>query len=220
MKIPIQNIYYLLCYAWNKLKEKDVVSVGVNNKEEVLDLFARILCTGISHLLTKGIDRGYVLYSEETYRIRGKVNFPLTLKKNFMIQPRIYCEFDELSHNILHNQILKATIKRLIRCEDLGSSNRDELRNIYHRFHAIDDINLNNRHFRRVQLNRNNRFYDFLLRICELIIDNLQITEDGDKSKFKDFFQDEKAMAILFEEFIRNFYKKEQTTYKVKRENI
>ena len=27
MNIPIQNIYYLLCYAWDKLEEKEVVDV-------------------------------------------------------------------------------------------------------------------------------------------------------------------------------------------------
>ena len=32
MKIPIQNIYYLLCYAWNKLDEKDIVDEDTVDK--------------------------------------------------------------------------------------------------------------------------------------------------------------------------------------------
>ncbi|GAG60746.1 unnamed protein product, partial [marine sediment metagenome] len=28
IQIPIHNIYYLLCYAWNKLDEKDIVDVS------------------------------------------------------------------------------------------------------------------------------------------------------------------------------------------------
>jgi 5-methylcytosine-specific restriction enzyme subunit McrC len=37
------------------------------------------------------------------------------------------CEFDELSYDILHNQILKATIRRLIRTEKLSRQIADEL---------------------------------------------------------------------------------------------
>lgn len=220
MQIPIQNIYYLLCYAWNKLEEKDIVSVSQTDKDKILDLFGKVLCNGIAHLLKKGLDRGYVLHKEETGRIRGKINFTTTLRKNFFNQPRIDCEYDELSHNILHNQILKSTVKILTRCEDLNTELREELKYIYHRFHEIEEIALSKRHFRLVQLNRNNYFYDFLLKICELLLDNLLITEKSGKSKFKDFLQDNRSMSSLFEEFVRSFYKREQDNYKVARENI
>jgi 5-methylcytosine-specific restriction enzyme subunit McrC len=219
MRIPIQNVYYLLCYAWNKLEEKDIVSVSQNDKDEIVDLFGKVLCNGISHLFKKGLDRGYVLHKEEIGRIRGKINFTTTLRKNFFKLPRIDCEYDELSHDILHNQILKSTVKMLIKCEELNKDIREDLKCIYHRFYGIEEITLSKRHFRLVQLNRNNYFYDFLLKICELLIDNLLPTEQGGKYKFKDFLQND-AMSSLFEEFVRNFYKKEQDNFKVTRENI
>ena len=31
MKIPIQNIYYLLCYAWDKLEEGEKNKVNKDN---------------------------------------------------------------------------------------------------------------------------------------------------------------------------------------------
>lgn len=220
MNIPIQNIYYLLCYAWNKLEEKDIVAVSQTDKDKIIDLFGKVLCNGISHLLKKGPDRGYALHKEEIGRIRGKINFTTTLRKNFFNLPRIDCEYDELSHNVLHNQILKSTVRIVIRCEDVNEELRDELKYIYHRLHEIDEIYLSKRCFRLVQLNRNNYFYDFLLKICELLMDNLLIQEESGKSKFKDFLQDNRSMSSLFEEFVRNFYKREQDNYKVARENI
>ena len=48
MKIPIQNIYYLLCYAWNKLEERDIVDVRGIDSTKILDLFARVLIGGLS----------------------------------------------------------------------------------------------------------------------------------------------------------------------------
>ena len=54
MKIPIQNIYYLLCYAWNKLDERDIVDVRGIDSTNILDLFARVLIGGLSRLFKQG----------------------------------------------------------------------------------------------------------------------------------------------------------------------
>src|ERR1017187_4639091 len=56
VKIPIQNIYYLLCYAWDKLAEKDVVAVEDIPTTTLADLFARVLINGTNHLLKRGFD--------------------------------------------------------------------------------------------------------------------------------------------------------------------
>ena len=219
-KIPIQNIYYLLCYAWNKLDERDVVNVDVIDTTSLLDLFAKVLINGLNHLMKRGLDRGYVTWADESRCLKGKICFSPTLKRNLLIKANIHCEHDELSYNVLHNQILKSTIHSLIPIDDIAKELRDELIGSYRKLHGIDGIELNRNVFSRVQLNRNNAFYDFILRICELIYDNLLISEDPGKSKFRDFLQDEKRMAHLFEEFIRNFYKLEAKAEYVGREEI
>ena len=60
MKIPILNIYYLLCYAWNKLEESGLVDVKTEDSTTLLDLFARVLISGTTHILKRGLDRGYI----------------------------------------------------------------------------------------------------------------------------------------------------------------
>ena len=55
MQIPIENIYYLLCYAWNKLDEKERVSVSIDDKTELLDLFAKILINATKMLLKEAL---------------------------------------------------------------------------------------------------------------------------------------------------------------------
>lgn len=209
IKIPIENIYYLLCYAWNKLEEKDTVSVDTVEGMGIYDLFAKVLRNGISYILRKGLDRGYLEFSEDINRIRGKIDFSETVKRNIARKPVAYCSFDELSHNIVHNRILRSTIRLLINSKELDSGVRGDLIKIYRRFQDVDEIDLSKYTFNQVRLNRNNRFYDFLLKICELISENLLITEEPGRSKFRDFLQDESAMGLLFEEFVRNFYKKE-----------
>ncbi len=86
-------------------------------------------------------------------------------------------------------------------------------------FSDIQDIELTSRVFGQVQLHRNNQFYDFLLKVCELIYRNLLVSEKSGTSKFMDFVRDKRQMAILFENFVRNFYRV-HTDYRVKREDI
>ena len=41
VKIPVRNIYYLLCYAWDHVGEGDTVDVGSEKFGGLVDLFAR-----------------------------------------------------------------------------------------------------------------------------------------------------------------------------------
>jgi 5-methylcytosine-specific restriction enzyme subunit McrC len=219
-KIPIQNIYYLLCYAWNKLEERDIVDVSGIDATKILDLFAKVLIGGLSHLFKQGLDRAYVSYSEDTRCLKGKICFSPTVKQNLLIKAKAYCDFDEMSYDVVHNQILKASIRLLISEESLNQELKNQLIGLNRRLHEIKDIKLSSKIFSLVQLHRNNSFYDFLLKICHLVYDNLLVSEEPGKSKFRDFLQDERQMAYLFEEFVRNFYKIEARKCKVSREDI
>lgn len=220
MEIPIQNIYYLLCYAWNKLEEGSIVDIKGIETNQLYDLFAKVLINGTSRLLKMGMDRGYVSQNEILPGIKGRIDFNESLKKQLFKNALACCEFDELSHDILHNQILKSTIRKLALVENLDSSLKYELLSLYKRFSNIEDIGLENKLFRRVQINRNNSFYGFIIKICELVNDNLLPSEEKGQSKFRDFVREERQMSALFEEFVRNFFKIEQSTYKVYREDI
>ncbi len=210
-KIPIQNIYYLLCYAWNKLEERDIVDVSGIETTSLWNLFAKVLIGGLNHLLKRGLDRGYVPYSEDSRCLRGKLCFAPMIKRNLFATAQVHCEYDELSYNVLHNQILKAMLRLLIDSHTVDDKDiQDQLTGLYRRLHEIDEVRLSASLFNRVQLHRNNAFYDFPLKICELIYNNLLVSEDTGKSKFRDFVQDRKKMAKVFEDFVRNFYKIER----------
>ena len=220
MEIPIQNIYYLLCYAYNKLEEGRIIDVQSEDPHKLVNLFARILSSGVAHLLKRGLDRGYELKDDDLRGIRGKLLISESLKRNLFSCSQTHCEFDELSFNVLHNRIIKSTIKVLINTDELDPVLKNSLSLIYRNLSDINEIRLHKGLFRLVQLHSNNSFYDFVLKICQLIFDNVFLTEKSGKSRFRDFMRDEKQMAGLFEEFIRNFYKLEQNTFYVTREYI
>jgi 5-methylcytosine-specific restriction enzyme subunit McrC len=124
-----------------------------------------------------------------------------------------------LSYNVLHNRILKATMRRLIRTQGLAPECSEGLTQLCRLFSDIQDIELTGRVFGQVQLHRNNQFYDFLLKVCELTYRNLLVSEKPGTSRFMDFVQDQQQMAMVFENFVRTFYRV-HTDFRVGREDI
>ena len=118
MKIPIENIYYLLCYAWDRMEEGDVVDVSEVGLQRLPDLFAQVLVHGVGHLLRRGLDRGYVGFADDVAGVRGKLDLSSTLKRQTLTRARTRCHVDELSYDVVHNQILKATMRSLARASE------------------------------------------------------------------------------------------------------
>jgi len=221
MIVPIENIYYLLCYAWNKLDEKDRVNISIDDKTELVDLFSKVLINSTQMLLKKGIDKDYIEQTEELAGVKGKVLASESLKKNLLYKQRTCCSFQDFSLNILSNRILVSTIYKLSRVKELDKQLKYELVNLQRMLSNVELIEITNGYFRQVRLNRNNRFYGFVMNICQIIYENSLPSEEPGKYEFFDFTKDDNKMNKLFEAFIRNFYKIEQTKYKtVRRENI
>lgn len=215
-KIPIANIYYLLCYAWDHVEESDVVRLDeVGELERVYDLLGKVLAEGTFRLIRRGIDRGYRDVREDIAGIRGKVDVGETVKRALRSQGRVACTFEEMSHDVLHNRILRSTLKSLMRLPELDRKVATSVRNAYTRLEGISTIPLSRRLFERVQLDRNRRYYRFLLSVCRLIHEQLLPDEVAGATRFADF--SEEQMETLYEKFIIEFYRREQNTYRVNR---
>ena len=213
-RIPIANVYYLLCYAWDHADERDVVGVGdLEALDSVHNLFGKVLAAGTSHLLRMGIDQGYREVREDLAGIRGKVVVGETVKRVLRARGRVACDFEELSRDVLHNRILRTTLGSLLRISDLDATVRAHVRQTYLRLEGVRCLPLHRRLFRQVQLDRNRRYYRFLMSICRLIHDQLLVDERSGAATFAAF--SEERMDRLYETFIINFYRREQRRYLV-----
>lgn len=221
MNIPIQNIYYLLCYAWNTLDEKDRLNISIDNNTDLIDLLAKVIINGTKLLLKRGIDKNYLDRTNEISGIKGKLELSATLKINLLLKQKTICNYDTLSSNTLSNQIIFTTLYRLIKTVNLDKKIKSEIKNIMWMFNEVEIIELHKSAFKLVRLNRSNKFYGFLLKVCELIFNNSLPLEEKGTWQFIDFIRDERKMNKLFESFIRNFYKREQKIFPiVKKEQI
>ena len=216
MNIPIANVYYLLCYAWGHAEESDVVRLeDLDGLNRVHDLLGHVLATGTLRLIRRGLDRGYREVREDLAGIRGKVALSDTAARALRSRGRVACDFEELSHDVLHNRILRSTLAALLRVEELDRDVRNRIRLAYRALEGVSVVRLGRRLFGQVQLDRNRRRYRFLLSVCRLVHECLLVDETSGNARFTDFRRDRARMWKLFEEFVTEFYRREQGEFRV-----
>lgn len=218
--IPVRNVFYLLCYAWNRLTEGETVDVGTLDRNELVDLFARMLISGTTHLLRRGLERDYLEEEKEIAGIRGRLVLVDTHRRFLDRHGRAVCVFDELTSDTVANRVLKATMRSLCAVPTLAEANRWQLRSLVRRFGDVRDVRIAHEHFGRVRLHGNNRPYQFLMSVCRLVHDCLLVDETTGKYRVRDFLRDHQAMARLFESFVFHFFRIERPEYEVKSDII
>ncbi|WP_295093626.1 5-methylcytosine-specific restriction endonuclease system specificity protein McrC [Ruminococcus sp.] len=203
--IFIQNIYYMLSYAFQILKQEDYHKVAGEKFDKIHDLFAAILEKGIARQVKQGLYREYVPMQENLSVMRGKLNINETLRLQVQREQKLSCEFDEFSEDNLYNQILKVTIHRLIKAEDVAAKRKQALKKLIVFFGNVKLIQPDHIAWNRIIYQRNNRNYELLLNICYLVLNGLlQTTEDGSYKLLS--FSDE-HMERLYERFILEYYR-------------
>lgn len=214
MSVPVKNVYYMLLYAWHLIGERAAAEVTDEGYTELQDLFAHVLTDTVGRLLTRGLDRGYVARDEAVRGVRGKMALGETLKRNHLSRAQAHCEFDELEYDVLHNRIIKATLRALLDTR-LDARNAAKVRRLHGAMGAVSDVQITLRDFRLVQLHRNNALYETALRICELIIENLMIDPQTGRARFREYKATQQQMGSLFQAFVRAFFDREQSGFKV-----
>ena len=216
--IPILNIYYLLCYAWNHVQDQETTRLRFQPHDSALDLLGKVLAGGVNHLLRRGLDRGYLERREDLAGIRGKLAVSETAKRALKARARAACDFEELSPDILRNRILRASLRLLSRDGiDLSPDVRKDVRSTFRKMPSVSPLRLTRGAFTRVQFASGNRkLYRFLLSVCRLIHDSLLVDNRTGRTVFHDFRRDKATMWRLFEDFALGFYRSEQSEFRVR----
>ena len=204
--IPIQNIYYMLSYAFQVLSEQGYKNIATEEFDNVAELCAAILSKGITLQLKRGLSREYIENTEALSSLRGRIEISESIKTQSVMRKQLVCSYDEFSENSYMNRIIKTTMELLLR-SDIAKSRKKELRKVLVYFGNIDRLDVHSINW-KIQYNRNNQTYRMLISICYLVIKGLlQTTTDG-TTRLMDFL-DEQRMCRLYEKFILEYYRKE-----------
>ena len=204
--IPIQNIYYMLSYAFQVLNEQGYKSVATEHFENVADLCAAILIKGLSKQLKRGLMKDYIPKREPLTALRGKMEFSETLKTNSIIKRQVVCSYDEFSENAYMNRIIKTTMLRLM-VADVDKSRKKEMKKLLVFLGNVEPLPIYSINW-NLRYDRNNQTYRMLVSICYLVLKGLLQTQSDGTTKLMDFL-DEQRMHRLYEKFILEYFRKE-----------
>lgn len=204
--ILIKNVYYMLAYAFQELRQNNFVEIEGESFDNIYDLFAEILARGISYQLKQGLYREYVPYNESMSTVRGKVDVRGTLVERMRNRQKVACDYDELSENNIYNQILLTTASILIKHSDVKREKKSKLKKLMLFFQNVQPIGLHTIRWNTLRFDRNNRNYRMLLYICYFIVKEWLMTTEEGQFKMRNF--SDEHMCRLFEKFVLEYYKK------------
>lgn len=210
--IKVKNIYYMLSYAYQTLKESGLDKVAAEYFDNIHDLFAAILIRGIGNQIKRGLHKDYVLQTEPLGILRGKICITESVKQQTLINKKMVCFYDEFTEDTPHNQILKSTMLLLLRFGSVKPENKKQLRKLLLYFNNVTNIAPDLIRWDMLKYHRNNVSYKMLINICWFVINGLLLTTDSGNYRLAKWLADEQ-MYRLYERFVLSYYQKEHPEY-------
>lgn len=204
--IVIQNIYYMLSYAFQFLRQNNYQEIESERFEEIYDLFAAILSRGLSQQLKQGLYREYILRTENLLTLRGKMDVRETISNRIRQELALNCQYDELSVDNIYNQIIKTTVMGLLRVAEVKSKYKAELKKLILFLDEVSYIEPSEIQWSRLYYHQNNRNYEMLLNICYFILNGMLQTTTAGNYKMQAF--SDEHMHRLYEKFVLEYYKR------------
>lgn len=204
--ILIRNIYYMLAYAFQELRQNNYAEIEGEMFDDIYDLFAEIIARGISYQLKQGLYREYIARNELMQTVKGKIDVRGTIANRMRNNHQIACNYDELSEDNIYNQILLTTMNVLISHSDVKKEKKSKLKKIKVFFNNVQPIDIHTIRWNALRFDRNNKNYRMLLYLCYFIISEWLMTTEEGRYKMREF--SDEHMCRLFEKFVLEYYKK------------
>lgn len=209
--IRVQNVYYMLAYAFQVLHEQGYKNVATEEFDNVAELLSAILCRGVSVQIKRGLIRQYISKAEALASPRGKLEIGESIKTQVIRKKQLVCNYDEFSVDAYPNRIIKTTMDLLLR-GSISKARKKEIRKLMIFFDGISILDIHSINW-DIQYDRNNQTYRMLIAVCRFVIKGLlQTTADG-STKIMDY-ADDQTMAKLYEKFILGYYQREHPELK------
>lgn len=211
--IPVQNVYYMLSYAFRVLNEQGYKSIETEEFHNVAELCTSILTKGVSQQLKHGLGQEYISETEALSSPHGKIDVTASIKDLSMIRGELVCTYDDFSVNSYMNRIIKSTLLLLLKAK-ISPARKKEIKKLLVFFGEVETLDVHTINW-SIRFNRNNQSYRMLVAVCELVIKGLLQTQSDGFTKMMDFLDDQK-MHHLYEKFILEYYNTEYKYLKVK----
>lgn len=219
-KISHTNFLKLLSYAY--LDRLDVNFDGLskaNEEKSLFELLAQLFTKEAMRLVKSGLYRNYITETQEISSIRGRLLVAPNIRNPQRSLTKQWCEYDEISYDVLVNQCILFCTTKLIRLSTNLETKRELIRikNIF----LSQDISLKKISYNdanSIFLQRLNKKYENIIKFCKLILRQLAYGEFVEKGiAIPDITF---SMWYLFEKFVHKCLKESFSSYTVTKPNV
>ncbi|MCG8014607.1 MAG: McrC family protein [Candidatus Thiodiazotropha sp. 'RUGA'] len=148
-----------------KLRRAGTAGIALQ-KHSLLDVFILHFCDQLHAEMMQGMIRTYIERNENLNVLRGRLRIEQQLKQNLTHRERLFCQYDELSDDNVHNQILKHVLKILQKIA-IGNRVRIHVAELLMRFDPISDIAVDIDLLNSLRFDRSTARYESIFEQCK-----------------------------------------------------
>ncbi|TYL37374.1 hypothetical protein CV102_17300 [Natronococcus pandeyae] len=195
------NLLYYLAYS-GRIDESLAQGrdVGISAGDSFVDLVAQLFVSELDRVLRRGLYQEYRTEEDMEEYIRGRFDVTRQITTQGPVATRFACEYDELTYDLPINHVLVTALEKLrplVSSPDLESDlwqGRERLRQYldYEPAIRIDPS--------EIVLTRQTNYYERILTLCELILDETYIDNLG--AGHREFQSILLSTADLFENIV------------------
>lgn len=167
-------------------------------RETLLEILIGLFARKLADEVRKGIPRHYLTHEDDLATLRGRLNVTRQFTTLIARPDKLACRYDDLSPDILLNQIMRATVDRLISVSTSGENQR-RLRELAFFYADIRSPPPSTLAWGSLILDRTNSRWRELVELARLLLgDRFQTTSTGTARGFSLTFD----MSRLFEAYV------------------
>lgn len=179
------------------ISEGDASRVSTQS-HSILEILIRLFCDKLFEQVHKGLVRTYESRSENLYVLRGKIGITEQIRKNLANPEKLYCHFEEFHEDNPLNQILKASLRLLIKVSQQPSNQR-RIQELLFVFDSVGEVARTALPWHKVRFNRLNTRYQTTYNLAALFLKGSPPDITGGQTQSFSLFFD---MNKLFEEYV------------------
>lgn len=173
-------------------------------KDTLLEILIGLFARKLADEVRKGMPRRYVPHEDDLTALRGQLDVTRQFTTLVAHPAHLACRYDDLSSDILLNQIMKAAVDRLIHVST-SPQNQRHLRELAFSYADIRSVRPNALAWGSLILDRTNSRWRELVELARLLLgDRFQTTSSGSESGFSLTFD----MSRLFEAYVARSLKR------------
>ncbi len=183
----------------HRLKLHRASTAGIAlQKYSLLDVFILNFCDQLHAEMTQGMIRTYIERNENLNVLRGRLRIEQQFKQNLAHRERLFCQYDELSEDNVHNQVLKYVLKILLKMA-VGNRAHLQVAELLMRFDTISDVAVDAAVLDLLNFDRSTTRYEPIFDQCRWFMEGMHPDVLAGKETCASFLFD---MNRLFEAYV------------------